>query len=193
MDLDVSVFRAINEAGHAPAIDSVAAFVSEFGTWSISVVLAALCIREGWPRARPAILVVAASVIPAVLLCQALKLFVSAPRPFDLLKTIHVVEVLGAGTKHANSWPSGHTTLAFAVVVPFVLVKGKRWAPLLVVPFLVGLSRVYVGAHFPSDVLAGALVGSLCGVAARGAWTRLGPRETELSSGATSRPTAPTS
>jgi undecaprenyl-diphosphatase len=174
MDLDVSVFRAVNSTAHGPAIDGVAGFVSEFGSWSIVVVLAAVCVREGLARSRSTVVVVAASALVATLVCFALKTAVSAPRPPDLLKDVQLVFAFNAADIHSRSWPSGHTTLAFALVVPFALMR-PRAAPLLVVPFLVGLSRIYVGAHFPSDVLAGAVIGSASGVLSRAAWTRLGP------------------
>ena len=58
------------------------------------------------------------------------------------------------------SFPSGHTTTAFAAAVILALWY-PRWAGVwLTLAVLVGLSRVMLGSHFPSDVLAGALLGS---------------------------------
>lgn len=64
-----------------------------------------------------------------------------------------------------NSFPSGHTSAAFAAAVAWAHTLPKRWmkAVGLVMAVLMGLSRLYVGVHFPVDVLCGALVGSLCG------------------------------
>ncbi len=70
-----------------------------------------------------------------------------------------------------NSFPSGHTTTAFALAFwVFLATRGTRYRlwgyTALVLAGLVGLSRVYRGVHYPSDVLAGALIGVLWGAVA---------------------------
>lgn len=80
-----------------------------------------------------------------------------------------------------NSFPSGHTNAAFAFAIAVCLSAPKRWMKITAVCLAVvmGLSRLYVGVHFPSDVLAGALVGSLCGLlgawVVRKAWKKICP------------------
>ena len=81
-----------------------------------------------------------------------------------------------------NSFPSGHTNAAFAFALALCMAAPKRWMKITAVCMAVamGLSRLYVGVHFPSDVLVGALVGSLCGLAGawviKTVWERLEPR-----------------
>ncbi|MCX7924837.1 MAG: phosphatase PAP2 family protein [Fimbriimonadales bacterium] len=70
-----------------------------------------------------------------------------------------------------NSFPSGHTTTAFALAFwVFLLTQGTRYRfwgyGALVLAGLVGLSRIYRGVHYPSDVLAGAAIGMLWGAIA---------------------------
>lgn len=69
-----------------------------------------------------------------------------------------------------NSFPSGHTNAAFAFALAVCMSAPKRWMKIAAVcaAVLMGLSRLYVGVHFPSDVLMGAVIGSLCGLT--GAW-----------------------
>lgn len=69
-----------------------------------------------------------------------------------------------------NSFPSGHTNAAFAFALAVCRSAPKKWMKITAIGMAVvmGLSRLYVGVHFPSDVLVGAAVGSLCGLA--GAW-----------------------
>ena len=69
-----------------------------------------------------------------------------------------------------NSFPSGHTNAAFAFALAVCMSAPERWMKIGAVcaAAVMGLSRLYVGVHFPSDVLAGAVIGSLCGLL--GAW-----------------------
>jgi undecaprenyl-diphosphatase len=66
---------------------------------------------------------------------------------------------------HTSSFPSGHSTVAFACALVLSLsVSRFRWA-LFALAALIGFSRVYVGVHYPFDVLAGAVLGLAIGLA----------------------------
>ena len=71
--------------------------------------------------------------------------------------------VAGVDLHHHFSFPSGHTTTAFAILVLAGLISGKRWITFLLIllAWMVGLSRVYLSQHFLMDVLAGSLIGLL--------------------------------
>lgn len=62
-----------------------------------------------------------------------------------------------------HSFPSGHTTAIFSVIIPFVLFMPQLTVILLPLAISVGLSRMYLGLHYPSDVLAGCLLGCSIG------------------------------
>jgi membrane-associated phospholipid phosphatase len=103
------------------------------------------------------------------LLGQALKQVVRRPRPYDSGRSRRLVD-----KPNGTSWPSSHP----AVLLAFITVAGRRLglargerAWLTVLASTVGVSRVYVGVHFPSDVLGGMLLGR----AVADAWTAIAP------------------
>ncbi len=74
----------------------------------------------------------------------------------------------------ADSFPSGHTTSAFAAAAGIALLLPPSRLPLLAVATLIGISRVATGNHFPSDVIVGAALGSSVSLALAMALARRG-------------------
>ena len=96
-----------------------------------------------------------AADVAADLLTDLGKALVHRHRPF--------VHQLGPVTT-THSFPSGHTATSFACAVVLASLAPRLRVPLFVLAALIAFSRLYNGDHFPLDVLAGALLGSLVGV-----------------------------
>ncbi|MDE2439881.1 MAG: phosphatase PAP2 family protein [Betaproteobacteria bacterium] len=92
---------------------------------------------------------------------RGFKTAVPLPRPAAVIDAAQIT-IIGAKLM-AHSFPSGHTVSAFSFVVAWLALFGWRAAPLVLLAALAGFSRVAVGAHWPVDVLAGAMVGLLGG------------------------------
>ena len=119
----------------------------------------ALTVTLGWPGLGITLRMLAAGAI-GLLLYKLLKSGTTRPRPCQVLADIRA----GIAPLDAFSFPSGHTLHAVAfTVVAVTCSPALAW---VFVPFtlLVALSRVVLGLHYPSDVLAGAAIGA--GVAA---------------------------
>jgi undecaprenyl-diphosphatase len=87
----------------------------------------------------------------------------SRPRPFEAHPRIDPLY-----TVHSSSFPAGHAATAFAGALVLAYFA-PRAAPLLfVLATAIGLSRIYVGVHYPTDVLAGAMLGLVVGASAIG-------------------------
>ena len=125
------------------------------GAFWYSVMFAAI-VTQGRPGLDLALRMVAAGVIGLVVY-KLLKSGTTRPRPYQVLRGIRA----GIDPLDAFSFPSGHTLHAVA----FTLVAVSHFPALAIVlvPFtlLVALSRVVLGLHYPSDVLAGAALGAL--------------------------------
>jgi undecaprenyl-diphosphatase len=164
-ELDRDLFVWVVEHRAAP-LDWLFVSVSVAGyaglLWiGLAVVLAVL---ERRPVLTTAALT-AGTVWAADLLTLGLKALAGRARPYEALPAAD--PLLRADVGH--SLPSGHAATAFAGAV-FLGYLFRRFAvPLLVLAALVAFARVYVGVHYPLDVLLGALVGSLVALAVIGA------------------------
>jgi undecaprenyl-diphosphatase len=173
---DTRVFRAINEpsAGVAAILTPVSKLFLPAGIMAAVVLFGAYV----WLRNRSLIPLVAAATAAALawMLAHAAKAAVLRPRPYEVVPQA----VLRQDPAHGTSFPSAHTCITVAVVlvlVPFV----SRPAAVAAVAYavLVAWSRVYVGVHYPLDVVAGAGLGLVAGglVVAVLAWRQEGAGE----------------
>ena len=96
------------------------------------------------------------SILFAFIVCNLiLKPLVNRARPCDIWPEIETI----VNRPHDASFPSGHTNISFAVAVS-VLLNNKKWGiPAVILALLIGISRLYLFMHFPTDVLVGMLNG----------------------------------
>ncbi|MGN0274294.1 MAG: phosphatase PAP2 family protein [Chordicoccus sp.] len=108
-------------------------------------------------KTRPAGIACAiALAVQGVLINLVIKPIVARPRPYDACSLL-----IPLVTRLKDySFPSGHTGCAFsAAIVMAKMLPKKIGVPAVIIACLLGFSRMYVGVHYPTDVLAGALIG----------------------------------
>jgi undecaprenyl-diphosphatase len=116
----------------------------------------------------------AAMVIPLLALSDQtssnlLKHAFERVRPCHVLANVHLL----AGCSGSWSMPSSHAANSAAAAVHFLLFYPRWRLPLAVLGFAIGYSRVYVGVHYPADVLVGFAVGTACAFVIQGLYRLL--------------------
>ena len=174
---DQKIFFWVNRFAGS-GLDPIFGWTTVFG--NISVLLAAIFLglliwdARGIFKKFPPILL---SVISAAAVGQWIKHATHRPRPLlyfsdAIVNGQVVVHTLFKPIRNYFSFPSGHAVVVFAAVTALVYLYGRKARPLYFLAALVGISRVYVGAHFPSDVIGGALIGSGISWGALEIWRR---------------------
>jgi membrane-associated phospholipid phosphatase len=157
--VDYRLYNAIN--GFVADHSWIGSSMSVLETWAVPVVAAAtfalwLFARPGssrkWKLACASALTSAGL---ALLINQLIAQVWSRPRPFASHPSAHV----WGSRSHDPSFPSDHASAAFAIAFAVFLFDRVVGSIFLAAAFLIGVGRVFVGAHYPVDVVAGCLVG----------------------------------
>jgi membrane-associated phospholipid phosphatase len=130
---------------------------------AVPVCLFGVSLIEGDKQLQRISYEMAAGLVITAIVTQGLKVTVDRPRPYYTHSGIYPSEI-----DDSPSFPSGHTSMAFSTATSLAL-NTKKWyviAPAFVWATGVGYSRLYLGQHYPSDVLGGAVVGAASAYAA---------------------------
>ncbi len=156
-DLDLRLMRFMRTRGHTPGVEKAVRGLGRAGNngavwFALGVGLAIFddSSREAW-------LICAALGPIAIGLNYVVKLIVRRPRP-----VLEGLPPLG-GAPSSLSFPSAHATASFAVATAMTRVD-PLGALAFVLAFALAMSRPYLGMHYPSDVLAGAVLGVAIGL-----------------------------
>ena len=161
---DESVLRWIADCLRRPVWDGIMRAYTSLGNGgAVFIVLAVLFLFFRKTR-RAGTTALTALALGALVTNLTVKPLVARPRPWLVMKGFETL--LRSGDP--NSFPSGHTCAAFAFGVAAAVVLRPKWVKVmaLIAAVLMGFSRLYVGVHFPSDVMAGAAIGACCGLLA---------------------------
>ncbi|MHA0856602.1 phosphatase PAP2 family protein [Paenibacillus sp. CMAA1364] len=154
--LDQQLFQWINGRLHNRFLNLVLFYLTYLGGATFTISICLLVWAFGPPLwsvvASQAAVALALSHIPVAI---AKKLYPRI-RPYLALPETHTFR----NPLSDHSFPSGHTTASFSTAIPFCIAFPEMMPLFLSLSILVGFSRIYLGLHYPSDVLAGAAIGT---------------------------------
>ena len=156
------LFRALNKAGADPILDAAMFVLTTLGLPFLLALLAVPLWARGKREAAVDLLVL---LVVTMLVTDAIKILTARARPCDALAGVQLLSYYPCAAESDPAFPSGHTSRAFAVA-GFLLVRisWRPAAPMAVLASLIGLSRIYLGVHWPTDVVAGAGLGIVLGI-----------------------------
>jgi membrane-associated phospholipid phosphatase len=154
-NIDTYLFNVINHGLANGLFDSFMPFFTDNSYYLLIPFVIWIFIKDP----KKALLATVLSILSLMFSDWAVHLLkegIERPRPFVVLDDARVL----VGRGKAFSMPSGHAASAFSVVLPIIILFGGFVRPVLMFGAIsVAISRIYVGVHYPSDVLAGAIVG----------------------------------
>lgn len=157
--MDLSLFNLIN--GFADKwvwLDFLGIFFAQYSAYILILLMALFLIirfKNYWKMVLEAF---AAGILARFIIVPIIRFFWQRERPFDLIDVNLLLKL-----KNEVSFPSGHAVFYFAVSTIVYFYNKKLGYLFFAVSVLMGLARIFVGYHWPSDILAGAVIGIFSG------------------------------
>jgi undecaprenyl-diphosphatase len=153
---DVTLFTAVN-SNHNNVLDSVMIISSAYGREVVWGLLTLGFFVFGGKREKKIAIALGFTFIVLMGAGYIAKDFYSRQRPYDTLSGVRLI----VNKEFDGSYPSGHTFIVAAGVIIAWLSMKRTWAVLLTVEAgFVAYSRIYIGVHYPSDIIGGVLLGA---------------------------------
>lgn len=158
---EADLLLKINAAMGGSVIQAVAGMLAVFGDKGLGFIFLGLALLIPKKTRRVGAHILAALAFSGLIVNLGIKPFVARMRPYDFSPLIP----MPAERLSDFSFPSGHTSVAFATAFAIKnSAESKRaFVFSLIFAVLMGISRLILMVHYPTDVMAGALIGTLCG------------------------------
>jgi len=159
--IDVKLFYFINHTLSNPLFDKLFPFITDVKHWYIAyLILFLICVIKGGRIGRIAAIGIILLIITTDQFSSFfLKSFFARIRPCNFLQNVNILVTC----TNSYSFPSSHAVNNFGAAMYFSKIFPKIKWPLFIVASLMAFSRPYVGIHYPSDAVGGALIGMLFG------------------------------
>ncbi|MEH7111268.1 undecaprenyl-diphosphatase [Neobacillus niacini] len=155
--MDDKIFRVINQfTGRYHLVDIFMIMISKKLRYVFAFLLVIMWLQNNFHKRITSFAGISALI--TLLITSVIKFIYFKPRPFSK----HWVNLLApVPSKKDSTFPSKHTTIAFAIAISVFFYKRTLGCIMSLLAFLAGLSRIWMGQHYPSDIIGSALIGSI--------------------------------
>ena len=170
LSFDAQALLWIQENFRAPFLSGILVFFSLIGNSGLCWIAVGL-VLSFFKKTRKGGILLLLCLLGAYLVNDILiKPLVARVRPYEVVEGLEIL----VPPLSSFSFPSGHTNASFASAFALTAYFGKKGAWAYLPALLISLSRCYVGVHYPTDVLMGAVVGTLSALLVWVIWKKLG-------------------
>ena len=164
MDMDSRILLFFQDVVRDPVLTPVFTVITTLGNGAVIWILISLCLLLSKKTQKTAFMCAVAMLVSLLVNNLALKNIVGRIRPYEMVQGL--IPLIGRPGDY--SFPSGHTCASFAAAGVYWRMLPKKFGiPLVILAAMIAFSRLYVGVHYPTDVLAGLLIGLFAAWAAR--------------------------
>lgn len=158
LSIDGGLLLLIQEYARTPLLDKIMVFITSLGNGGMIWIAATILLLIPKKTRKVGIMSGVALLGSLIINNHIIKNIVQRPRPFVTFTDLQIL----IPTPSEFSFPSGHTASSFAAAGVFYSNLPKKFGvPAVILAGLIGLSRLYVGVHYPTDVIAGIVMGIL--------------------------------
>ena len=158
LNLDGGFLLFLQESVRNPILDSIMIFITSLGNGGMIWIAATILLLIPKKTRKAGVMSAVALLGSLIINNNIVKNIVQRPRPFVTFADLQII----IPTPSEFSFPSGHTSSSFAAAAVFYRHLPKKLGiPSVILAGLIGFSRLYVGVHYPTDVIAGVLMGIL--------------------------------
>jgi undecaprenyl-diphosphatase len=169
------MFQAINGlADRSTLLNDIGIFFAEYLAYVLGVILLVIWFMPSTRRAfnrRMISIALLSGLIARFIVKELIILVYHRPRPYIALSGVHKL-ISTTVTDNLQSFPSGHAIFFFALAMGLYFFNKKLGIWYLVAASVMSVARVFVGVHWPSDVVAGAILGILVAWGVQAMYTR---------------------
>ena len=159
MNFDMAILDLIQSNIRTGFMDAIMPFITQLGDAGLIWIILSIGLIIPKKTRKIGFVMIIALILNGIICNIILKPMLARIRPFDVNTAIKLL----INKPRDFSFPSGHTSASFTAASVLFFRKSKVFVPSLVLAFLISFSRLYLYVHYPSDVLAGLVLGVLCG------------------------------